>query len=411
MKKYLLILALSLLVGSLVAFFALKNESTPSKMPPTTLNYKFSSAIREELKNGKPAANQFAAWDYSHIGEYQAALVAWDEVPGPSRRLAASDSLALVALQPMNALSYVLARARTEQIIIINEAHHNPRHRVFTASLLPGLAKLGFRYLAVEAITERQDSSLNQRGYPVGETGFYTKEPQFGQLLRTATRNGYRTVAYDYGAKHSEDMNTSIAAREPAQARNIQRILQADPKAKIVVHCGFSHANEGPDGLGGQPAMAARLRELTNINPFTIDQTALTEAGTPAGEQAVYRLAKAPTSAVFLSAQNKPYAQADQAMSVDVNVYHPRTTYRAGRPDWVFTASRKPVAISQAITTEFPCLVLAYAAEEDKTQAVPVDIVELRGPQDKKALALGKGKYTIVATGQAGSSQTWTIEN
>ncbi|NVO32314.1 hypothetical protein [Hymenobacter lapidiphilus] len=413
MKKSLLLLAGPVLAGSLVAFLVLQTESAlPVRRPDSPLPYKFSAVIKEECAKNTPGANQVAAWDYSFIGDYPAALRAWDEQPGPPRRLAAADSLAFVGLHAVEAAGYILARARTERIIILNEAHHNPRHRVFASSLLPGLARLGFRYLAVEAIAEQQDARLNHRGYPVRETGFYTKEPQFGRLLRIAHARGYQLVAYDYGAEPSPDMHASIAAREPAQARNIARLLQTDPQAKILVHCGFSHANEGPDGLGGLPAMAARLRELTGIDPFTIDQTALTEAGTPAGEAACYRLATATRSAVFLPVPGKaPYAHADPAMSVDVNVYHPRTKYQAGRPAWVFHAGYEPVAIVEPITVGYPCLLLAYAAAEDLAHAIPLDVVEVQGPGDKKCFALPKGSFTVLAMGRDGRRQTWVIQN
>lgn len=375
---------------------------------PNTTNYKFSSVISAEAQGDKPGANQYAAWDYSYIGAYQAALQVWD---GPGRqlaRLAAADSAAFVALKPQRAHDYILQRARTERIIIINEAHHNPRHRVFTASLLPELARLGFRYLAAEGLSE-EDSLLNQRGYPTMKSGYYIKEPQFANLLRTATRSGFRLVPYDYGFSREGEFEARILAREMGQARNIYRILQADPQAKIVVHCGFSHVNEGPNGMDTQMAMAGHLRKLTGLDPFTIDQTALTESGTPGGEYARYRLAQAPSSSVFLDAQQQPFAGASTYMSVDVNVFHPRTTYRAGRPEWVFSSGRKPVAVSKPAKLLYPCLVLAYAAPEAAPEAVPVDIVELQNAQERKVLALAKGKYVLVAKDQAGNSHAWTV--
>ncbi|OWP62843.1 hypothetical protein CDA63_12390 [Hymenobacter amundsenii] len=320
--------------------------------------------------------------------------------------MSAADSTAFVALRPVSARDYILRRARTERIIIINEAHHNPRHRAFTAALLPELAKLGYRYVAVEALNE-QDTLLNQRGYPTLATGFYTKEPQFGHLLRTAARSGFTLVAYDYGFSHEGD--GQVKARETAEARNIQRILQADPQAKIVVHCGFSHVNEGPTGMATEPAMAYYLSRLTGINPFTIDQITLTESGTPGGEYARYRLAKAPESSVFLTADGQPYAGADPNKSVDVNVYHPRTRYQQGRPAWTFTPERRPVPLKQALTVGYPCLVLAYDAREDLATAVPVDIIELQSTTDQKAVALGKGRYTLVAKGPTGRVQTWSV--
>ncbi|WP_139255212.1 hypothetical protein [Hymenobacter psychrophilus] len=377
-----------------------------------TKEYKPSAVIQQEARSGKPGANQFAAWDLSYIGEYQAALEAWEAPYGaarPVRYASAPDSAAFVALQPVAARDYILRRARTEQLVILNEAHHNPRHRAFAAELLPELARLGYRYFAVEALNE-QDTLLNQRGYPTRATGYYTKEPQFAHLLRTAARSGFKLVAYDHGFSHEGDLNAQVQTREMAEARNIQRILQADPKAKILVYCGFAHASEGLMGMGTQPAMAHYLQAYTGINPLTIDQTTLTEAGTPGGEYARYHLVKAAQSAVFLDAQGQPFGGADSNKSVDVSVYHPRTTYQSGRPNWTFTNDRQPVLLKEPLTVGYPCLVLAYDTREDLATAVPVDVVELQGPADRKALALGKGRYTLVAKGPAGRTQTWSLQ-
>ena len=281
-----------------------------SALSQNTEAYKFSDVIKQESQSSKPGANQHAAWDYSNIGEYLPALAAYTGTLQRTKTLTPADSLAFVALTATDARRYILGRARNEQIIILNEAHHNSRHRVFTASLLPELAKLGFHYLAVEALDE-QDTLLQKRGFPVLKTGFYTKEPQFANPLRIAQQGHYQLVPYDYGFSREGEWGEQIKAREVAQARNIQRILQADPRAKIVVYCGFSHANEGPSGMGEQPAMAAHLRQLTGIDPFTIDQTALSESGTSTGDFARYRLAKAAGSVVFLSQQRQPYGGAD----------------------------------------------------------------------------------------------------
>ena len=375
-----------------------------------TASYKFSADIRRQEQRGEMGANQFAAWDYSYIGQYQTALQTWDGPGQKLRPVSAADSLAFGALRPVDAREYILQRARTERMIIINEAHHNPRHRVFTASLLPKLARLGFRYFAVEGL-DAQDSLLNQRGYPTLKTGYYTKEPQFAHLLRTARQTGFQLVPYDYGFAHESDPAAGILARETAQARNIHRMLQADPTAKIVVHCGFSHANEGPNGMYTQMAMAGHLRKLTGLDPFTIDQTVLTESGTPGGEYACYRLAKAPTSSVFLDARQRAFGAAGSQMSVDLHVFHPRTTYRSGRPEWVYSAGRQPVAVAKPAKMGFPCLILAYTLAENTADAIPVDIVELQGPDDRKALALAKGQYLLIAKDPAGNTQTWTLSN
>jgi hypothetical protein len=51
-----------------------------------------------------------------------------------------------------------LNRAKNEKLIIINEAHHNIKHRVFTTSLLQGLYDNGYRFFGLEALS---DTSIN----------------------------------------------------------------------------------------------------------------------------------------------------------------------------------------------------------------------------------------------------------
>lgn len=356
------------------------------------------------MRSGSPAKNQFAAWDYSRIGEYQAALAAWDRDVGGQRRLAAADSLAFLAYHAVSAREYILARAKTARLIIINEAHHNPRHRAFAASLLPGLARLGFTYFGAEGIME-VDSLLNTRKYPVLSSGFYVAEPCFGNLLRPATRAGYYLFGYD---DHNGD--SSAKEWEIAQAHNIEQVMRADANAKVIIYCGFAHVNEGPQGAFGGPAMAARLKELTGVDPFTIDQTELTESGTMGAGNPLYGLGKAAASSVFINAQGQPFNHASSGQAVDVNVYHPRTLYRSGRPTWMFEQGRKPVPVARQIAIAFPCLVLAYNHQENAAHAVPVDMVELHSNHDTKALALARGQYTVIVRNRRGESQTWLMK-
>lgn len=366
--------------------------------------YQFSSDIEARTHGDTPGKNQFAAWDYSRIGEYQAALAAWDRDVGGRRRLAAADSLAFLAYRAVSAREYILARAKTSRLIILNEAHHNPRHRAFAASLLPDLARLGFTYFGAEGIME-VDSLLNARKYPVLSSGFYVAEPCFGNLLRTAARAGYHLFGYD-----DHNRGSSAKEREIAQARNIEQVMRADVNAKVVIYCGFAHVNEGPQGAFGGPAMAARLKELTGVDPFTIDQTEFTESATIGAGNPLYRLVKAASSSVFVNAQGQPFNHASPEQAVDVNVYHPRTVYRSGRPTWVFEQGRKPVPVARQIAIAFPCLVMAYNRPEDVAHAVPVDVVELHSNHDPKALALARGQYTVIARNRRGQSQTWRMK-
>jgi hypothetical protein len=169
--------------------------------------------------------------------------------------------------------------ARSTQIVIINEAHDIPWHRMTTQSLLGPLWDQGYRYLAAEAFSEEVGD------YPDEEfgrlsAGYYTVDPTFGELIRTAKRLGYKLVPYEAApppATFDGSRSERIALREERQANHLMdRIFASDPTAKVIVHVGYSHAAEVPIPLfdgGTMPWMAARLKEKSEIDPLTIDQT------------------------------------------------------------------------------------------------------------------------------------------
>lgn len=74
----------------------------------------------------------FAAWQYSFIGEYRKALQAFDQTYGELSAVANQESVQYKKATFMPAAEYIIKRSSKERIIIINEAHHQPLHRVFT---------------------------------------------------------------------------------------------------------------------------------------------------------------------------------------------------------------------------------------------------------------------------------------
>src|SRR5690606_6089049 len=228
--------------------------------------YKFNEEIDSLFLDKEQYS--FAAWNYSFIGEYQKALEAYDKTSRKDNHSISDKEVALLLsdYKARPAAEYIIERSKNERIIIINEAHHQPLHRVFTASLLQGLYESGFRYLGLEALAE--DSLLNIRKWPQIGDGYYTSEPQFGNLIREASRVGFTLFGYESTEKGRE--------RELGQARNILTILEKDPDAKILIHCGFGHVVEdGHPSLG--KAMAGLVGELAGIDPFTIDQVEFSE--------------------------------------------------------------------------------------------------------------------------------------
>ena len=375
--------------------------------------YQLSERIRSAfLRDSTRSKADRAADAFSYVGEYQQALIYNDKEYTPRWALKgvvkAGDSLFLQACKPVNATDYIIRQARNEQIIIINEAHHNPLHRVFTASLLKGLYQAGFRYLGAETLSVR-DSSLNQRKYPVIASGYYTKEPQYGNLIREALQLGYQVFPYE---AITDDEFASGKSREIAQARHVEAVLKQDPKAKILLHCGYDHVVEVPLTTSWQKAMAGRLKEFTGIDPMTIDQQQWTELSQPTKEHPLYQSMHIGEASIYLNAKGEVYPGLSLGRT-DVQVAHPRTNYQHGRPTWLLRAGQwKPYPLKQAqCSLKLPCLALAYRADEPMgkqnlaEQPIPVDVVELKDWQEKKSLILPPGKYRVLFQDSSGNQQ------
>jgi hypothetical protein len=363
--------------------------------------YQFSDSILARLaKDTAIGANQYAATDLSYINDYKDVLTVWNRNEVFSDILSPKDSLEFFSrYKPMEARKYILQRAAKSRIVIINEAHHQPMHRVFTESLLQDLHNMGFNYFGAETLSA-SDTALNRRKYPVLSSGYYTRQPQYGELVRTALKDGYHVFAYeaDFRKQHEDKSRTW---REQEQAKNIKAILDADPNSRIVIHCGYGHlAEKDFDGKG--LLMGGWLKQYTGIDPFTIEQEHFTEQSSPEFERALYKLIKVPYDAVFIDSAGNVY---DEEHIYDIMVYHPPTRWIDGRPNWMFGYGRQAYYLNMNITTGYPCLLLAYHADEDPKVAVPADVIELKSKKDKISLALKPGKYHIIARNNKGHEQ------
>ncbi|WP_199141916.1 hypothetical protein [Pedobacter sp. ASV12] len=166
------------------------------------------------------------------------------------------------------AIDRMLAEAQQAQVLMINENHYYPQHRLLVTELLPRLKSLGYTYLALEALEAPNDSLLNNQGaFPTLNTGFYTREQNYGNLLREAIKLGFKLVAYE----NTDDKMD----REIGQADQLyRRTLAIDPKAKVLVLVGIDHLLEKPTAWG-KKWMATVFKEKYHIDPLTISQTHL----------------------------------------------------------------------------------------------------------------------------------------
>lgn len=359
------------------------------------------------------------AYAHSYVGNYAEAIAYFDKGQDKEKEpLKEVNSSTLDHYSPKNALDVIGTAADKEQVVMINELHHVPMHRAFTTQLLPILYAKGFRYLAVEGVNER-DTQLNERGYPTYKTGLYPSEPIFGDMLRTALKLGFKIVPYEYQGKCQPKPDEPYFCpneRERGQAQNIyDRILREHPDAKILVHAGAGHIQEYRSKE--VTIMAAHFREISKIDPFTIDQSEMMEHSAPGYEEPDYRYAtrkgliKEPT--IFVSAQGDLWKnKGGQFGTVDAQVFHPRVSYQHGRPLWLrMKGLRQPGAVGRSVLqlsdkyvsseASEMLLVQAFVAGEAEG-AVPIDQVVVSPSNRKPVLMLRKGAFRVRVIDESG---------
>lgn len=371
-------------------------------------NYKFNSQIQDKLvKDTVNWKNQISAGEYAIKGDYKNALEQWDiAFPTNPKNVSQKQSDSINSKYSIvNAADYIIQQSKTNQVIIINEAHNNSFHRLFTKSLLEQLYQNGYKNLGLEGLENgaNEDTLLNSRKYPIQESGYYTKEPQFGNLIRTALKIGFNVFPYE----QISDVNGK--EREIEQAQNIIKLIDNNPNEKFIIHCGFDHVLEGNYRNWGK-AMAGRLFELTGIDPLTINQTKYSERSKSEFNETLLQALNLIESSILIDNSNKPLNYERQESFTDIAVLHPTTKYVNNRPNWLFGSQNKDVPIQLTdLEISFPVMVLAYFKDENINKAVPADIIEIKSKDDKGHFALKKGEYNIVVNNMQNESFRFEI--
>lgn len=318
-----------------------------------------------EFQDNKPVSDlllQERGTTYSFMGQHQNALRAFDQHDPTPEPL--NDRIKSLTTQ--DAVHAILEKSAHHQIVMINEAHHVPQHRVLTYRLLAGLWEKGYRYLALEALSPDAENHLTKK-YVTKNAGFYTVEPIFANLVLHAQKLGFKLVSYDFGS----ELMTGTEAREKSATRNLrQKIFNSTPEAKVIIHVGYNHINE-------DEWLAYYLKTALNIDPLTINQTEFTERSATKFEPESYRwlvenhvfenpVILTDRDGKFWSSTPKKY---------DVNVVWPRTQYSLNRPSWAgFGRNLTPIDMAWCHET-FPCTVEVYRVGED--DEVPTDRIVL----------------------------------
>ncbi|GAA0273163.1 hypothetical protein GCM10009127_11990 [Alteraurantiacibacter aestuarii] len=335
-------------------------------------------------------------------------FVADRDIPRSRRDpLTAEVAARFAALERREAIAAIVEHAARTRIVIINEAHDNPRDRAFVMDVAEALRPLGYTHYAAEALTnccyspeqaKAPIDAVRQRDYAAFGDGYYLADPAFAYLLHRVLVAGYEPVAYEYvpqAGERPENPNESIALREAAQARNLAAALEAaGPDAKFLIHVGYSHAAERPFSKE-QEWMASRLKALTGIDPLTINQTDLSEYNMPQ-EYAAIGMEQG-TAPVVIFEGGEPAHVGFNAELMDLQVVHPPIAVLGGRPDWLARTGRVAFQLgADMVPDEGVRLVQVFLAQSG-ADAVPIDQVLIRPGDEPPVLYVPRdSQYRIV---------------
>jgi hypothetical protein len=417
--------AIALLTGS----SAFGQSEAPAAVPPprddaamrhaAAGQYLAAIAELERRAERKPADpllwNELATYR-SFVGDSEGARLAMERTGKPARGDPPSAALAaeLAASSAVDALDEIVRLAADRQVVILNEAHHVPEHRAFALRLAERLRPLGFEWLACETFTP-ETVELTRRGVPTRATGYNSNEPLFGGFLRVALALGYRPVAYEIDASVIDggaDVIDRIRAREIAQSDHlVERLFAANPRAKLLIYCGYSHATEdwSREADGRETAwMAARLAKRLGIDPLTIDQTEQTPGGAPEGASAAWSFVaqRAGIAAPLVLQRRDGSCVVDGSGwrgRVDLQVFHPATTLIDGRPAWMHgVGGRLPVEVPAELEPSDGRRMIVARPENEPEEAVPLDRIVLTAGEPCPVLLLPPGRYRVSAFDEQG---------
>lgn len=376
--------------------------------------------LRTKFENGSRFDKKILNWPFAIALAYVEETAEARAVFDPKAKADEDDSIpphcALETAKAVPALEEIVRQARDKQIVMINEAHHEPRHRAFSSLVARALRPLGFEYFAAETFLSDAPALL-RKGPPIADVGEYTIEPFFGDLVRQVVQLGYKPVAYESAGNPSGGgMDEIVNSRDQGEAENlVKNILKAHPHARILIHCGYSHIMEKPQKLkNGQEFiwLANRLKKLTGIDPLTIDQVGASPHSRIGLDIPEYRWANAhgliaPT--VFMLGDGTSGVFGMYRGAADIQVFHPIEKTVNGRPDWMaMNGYRHPAAIPE-FKIDAPTLVQAFRKSEP-ANAIPVDQVMVKPGAAMPSLMLPAGTYRIVLQDLAGVSRILSKE-
>jgi hypothetical protein len=284
--------------------------------------------------------------------------------------------------------------AAEQRLVLIMEAHTVTEHRAWIEQTLGTFRAAGFTCYFAEAFSE-PGSTLKFSGYPTSRTGFYTLDPRFGNLVRTAIRLGFEVGGYDLA-------DGDFDRREEFQAATLAERVTARPDTRMVVHAGHGHIFKHEVRNVGR-YMAARLWQKTGVEPFTIWQLSnqlpddvycrlIRQSGLITEPVMLVPPPRHVTETLFPESSVQP--------AVDAIVIHPPRLGQEPRDRGGAFTDRKRRVPGVWLGKQWPVVIAAMADGEPDT-AIALDQIMLRRGETDFELWLPHTDYTI---------RVWSLE-
>lgn len=153
--------------------------------------------------------------------------------------------------------------------------------------------------------------------------------------------------------------------------------------------------------------MAKCFKDLTGIDPLTIDQVGLMEKGnferSDINFKHIIDKINPQEFIVLKNINNEYWTTADKKEKINIQLIHPRTNYQNQRPQWKsLGGKRKPIRIIPQKTVKQGIAEVFVSGEKN---GVPIDRIYLNGENSSLNFYLPTGDFNLIVTDSKGKIQ------
>ncbi|WP_420433568.1 hypothetical protein [Hyphobacterium sp.] len=277
-------------------------------------------------------------------------------------------------------LEQLEAEAADTRIVMLNESHFEPRHRLLVVQIAERLVEQGYEFFAAETFNIWVAEGRAPGSVPYN-IGAYSYEPVYARMLRRIDELYLTTLAYEQTPEqvpeNPETWEERINARETAQAANMMDALfDHDQDAKVIIFVGGGHLFEQPVNNEGREEVrwfGNRLAEATGVNHVTIYQTKCSSEGTTVWADG---------------------SETNISHQVDHFIAHPPVEFERNRPTWRREIGDIDTDIPAELLSESERVIVEAHPAGGSTEEVAIDRLMLF-PGEDIPLLLPPGRYDV----------------